>query len=77
MEEFPEIDSPTPVYSIYDRDGKFQGKTRKPISIYNLKVKRFGFCPMDTVDVTLELEKPIDSSLIISSNGGRKVFQRR
>ena len=51
-------------YHLYDREGNFHIKTSKPISIYNLKIKRFGFCFRDTIDVTLELEEPIESTEI-------------
>ena len=48
------------IYQLYDRDGNFEKSLSYPISIFNLKVKRFGFCIIDSVDVTLELEEPID-----------------
>lgn len=51
-------------YELFDRNGVFSKLIDYPIEIFNLKVKRFGFCNIDTVDVTLELEEPIDSSEI-------------
>ena len=51
-------------YDLYDREGTFIKKLSYPISIFNLKVKRFGFCHIDTVDVTLELEEPIEEDAI-------------
>lgn len=52
-------------YTIFDRHGKFITRRVKPIRIENLPpVKYFGFCPIETVDVTLEFETPIDSKLI-------------
>jgi len=53
-------------YQIFDRYGNFLMRTDQPIKIENLpKVKYFGFCPLDTIDVTLEFEDYIDSSQII------------
>jgi len=54
-------------YTLYDRKGNFEKKLSTPISIHNLKVKRFGFCMMDSIDVTLELEEPIDSKEIVAT----------
>jgi len=51
-------------YDLYDREGNFRKRLSKPISIFNLRVKRFGFCIIDSVDITLELEKPISESEI-------------
>ena len=47
---------------LFDRNGNFEKTINHPISIYNLKVKRFGFCNWDTIDVTLELEEPIEET---------------
>ena len=47
-------------YQLFDRDGNYRITLEYPIQIYNLKVKRFGFCIIDTVDVTLELENEIN-----------------
>jgi hypothetical protein len=58
----PESDT----YQVYDRHGKFNKVFSKPIKILNLPpVKYFGYCPLDTDDVTLEFETPIDSRQII------------
>jgi hypothetical protein len=52
-------------YTIFDRHGNFEQKRVKAIEILNPpKVLRFGFCPIDTVDVTLEFETPLDSKQI-------------
>ncbi len=52
-------------YILYDRHGNFKQKRANPIEIFDLpKVKRFGFCPVGTVDVTLEFETAIDSKKI-------------
>lgn len=51
-------------YELFDREGNFRKRLNNPIQIFNLKVKRFGFCNWDSIDVTLELEEPIDSSQI-------------
>ena len=55
------------LYQLYDRDGKFHKTLSYPISIFNLKVKRFEFCIIDSVDITLELEKEIDDKEIIKN----------
>lgn len=53
-------------YKLFDRQGKWHKTVRHPIEIFNLpKVKRFGFCPVDTCDVTLEFEDAIDSKQIV------------
>ena len=55
-------------YQIYDRHGTFLKSTNKPIKIEDLpKVKYFGFCPLETVDVTLEFEDYLDSKKILAN----------
>ena len=55
-------------YTLFDRHGNFYQVRAKPIEIFNLpKVKRFGFCTIGTVDVTLEFETPLDSRQIHKS----------
>jgi len=52
-------------YTIFDRYGKFKVTRTRPIRIENLpKVIYFGYCPIDTEDITLEFETPIDSRII-------------
>lgn len=52
-------------YTLFDREGNFEQKRANPIEILDLPpVKRFGFCPIETVDVTLEFETAIDSRKI-------------
>jgi hypothetical protein len=54
-----------PEHIIYDRYGEFRKKYHQPIFIKNPpKIKYFGFCPIETDDITLEFETPIDSSQI-------------
>lgn len=53
------------IYDLFDRYGKFFKQIDYPIQIFDLpQVKRFGFCPLETVDVTLEFEESINSSQI-------------
>ena len=55
-------------YTIFDRSGNFIKRTKNPIKIEDLpKVKYFGFCPLESVDVTLEFEDYIDSAKIRAS----------
>jgi len=59
----PETDSYD--YTLYDRYGTFIKEIDYPIQIFDLpKVRRFGFCPVGTVDVTLEFEEGIKPSQI-------------
>lgn len=59
-----EVESDT--YQVYDRYGDFKRNYKSPIKIVNMpKVIYFGFCPIETDDVTLEFETPIDSKQII------------
>lgn len=52
-------------YEVYDRYGKFRRKYHQPIYIKNPpKIIYFGFCPIETDDITLEFETPIDSNQI-------------
>lgn len=52
-------------YTLFDRHGTFRQERANPIEILDLpKVKRFGFCPIGTVDITLEFETAIDSKII-------------
>jgi len=52
-------------YEIFDRHGNFRQVRAKSIEIlYPPKVVRFGFCPIGTIDVTLEFETPLDSKQI-------------
>ena len=55
-------------YQLFDRDGSYRITLKYPIEIYNLKIKRFGFCIIDTVDITLELEKEIDDKEIVKND---------
>ena len=53
-------------YEVYDRYGKFHRTYHQPIKIINAgNITYFGFCPIETDDITLEFEKPIDSSQIV------------
>jgi len=52
-------------YTLFDRNGKFKQVRSKAIEVLNPpKVLRFGFCPIGTIDITLEFETPLDSSQI-------------
>lgn len=53
-------------YELFNREGTFLLKIDYPIQIFNLKVKRFGFCNWG-VDVTLELDEPIHLNQIVKS----------
>jgi len=54
-------------YELFDRNGKFTKRIHwDAIYIENLPpVKHFGFCPIDSTDVTLEFVTPLDSRQII------------
>ncbi len=52
-------------YTVFDRYGKFKKIYKQAIRIDNPpKIVYFGFCPIDTDDVTLEFETPIRPSQI-------------
>lgn len=56
-------------YKMFDRWGKWRKTVRYPIKIEDLpKVKYFGFCPIETCDVTLDFEEGIDSKMIVRNN---------
>lgn len=52
-------------YSLYDREGKLDKKIAYPIKIEgDTEINYFGFCPIETVDVTLLFKKGIDAKRI-------------
>jgi hypothetical protein len=56
---------PDHAYRLFDRHGRFEQARVRSFEILNPpKIKRFGFCPIDTIDVTLEFETPLDSKQI-------------
>jgi len=56
-------------YQLFDRHGKFFKRIDYPICLRNLpRVKYFGFCPIESTDVTLEFATPIDSRKIINNS---------
>ena len=63
----PEAD--TYEYKMFDRWGKWHRTVKYPIRIENLpKVKYFGFCPIETCDVTLEFEDGISPNMIVRND---------
>lgn len=65
----PECEDGDYIYDLFDREGKMVKRIDYPIQIFDLpKVKRFGFCPIESVDVTLEFEDELDSRKIKRNN---------
>lgn len=57
-------------FKVWDRHGKFNRVYKSAIKIVAMpKVTYFGYCPLDSDDVTLEFETPIDSKQIKINRG--------
>ena len=71
------MEEDTPWYEVYDRDSGKTKYTDRPFEILNPpRLKRIGWCPIDSYDFTLEFEEPIDASQLRDSDTSKPLKLR-